>query len=174
MSRWRPPQPKSSPYITADGLARLKAELKQLWIDRREVVSALTAAAAEGDRSENAEYIYRKKQLGAMDRRIRYLGKRIDEVQPVARVPSDPDRVFFGARVTVEDATGDESTYRIVGADEIDPERNWISVDSPMARGLLGKSLGDEVAVKTPSGLREVVVVAIDYGATGSDGNSNG
>lgn len=165
MSRWRPPQPKSSPYITARGLVRLKAELKQLWIERRDVVSALTAAAAEGDRSENAEYIYRKKQLREMDRRIRYLGKRIDEVKPVAGPPSDPDKVFFGARVTVEDADGLENSYRIVGADEIDPERNWISVDSPMARGLLGKSLDDEAEIETPGGTRRLVVVEIDYGA---------
>ncbi len=165
MSRWRPPQPKSSRYITSRGLARLKAELKQLWVDRREVVSALTAAAAEGDRSENAEYIYRKKQLREMDRRIRYLGKRVDEVKPVHGRPSNPDQVFFGAWVTVEDADGSRISYRIVGADEIDPERNWISVDSPLARGLLGKSLDDEVESETPGGTRQLLVVDIDYGA---------
>lgn len=165
MSRWRPPQPKSSPYITAEGLVRLKAELKQLWIDRRDVVSALTAAAAEGDRSENAEYIYRKKQLREMDRRIRYLGKRVDEVKPVDGQPSDPGRVFFGARVTVENADGSENSYRIVGADEIDAARNWISVDSPLARGLLGKSLDEEVDIDTPGGRRQLVVVDIGYGA---------
>ncbi len=148
---------------------RLKAELKQLWIDRREVVSALTAAAAEGDRSENAEYIYRKKQLREMDRRIRYLGKRVDEVKPVDGPPSNPGKVFFGARVTVEDADGSEHSYRIVGADEIDPERNWISVDSPLARGLLGKSLDEESAIETPGGTRELVVIEIDYGAAGAD-----
>ena len=169
MSRWRPPQPKSSPYITADGLARLKAELKQLWKDRREVVAALSAAAAEGDRSENAEYIYRKKQLREMDRRIRYLGKRIDEVTPVADLPSDPDRVFFGARVTVEDADGSETRYRIVGADEIDSDNNWISVDSPLARGLLGKSVDDEVTIETPAGRRVVTIVEVGYGAFESD-----
>ena len=169
MSRWRPPQPKSSPYITADGLARLKAELKQLWKDRREVVAALSAAAAEGDRSENAEYIYRKKQLREMDRRIRYLGKRIDAVTPVADVPSDPDRVFFGARVTVEDADGSETRYRIVGADEIDSDNNWISVDSPLARGLLGKSVDDEVTIETPAGRRVVAIVEVGYGASESD-----
>ena len=168
MSRWRPPQPKSSPYITAEGLERLKAELKQLWIDRREVVSALSAAAAEGDRSENAEYIYRKKQLGEMDRRIRYLGKRVDEVNPVAGPPSNPEKVFFGARVTVEDADGTEHSYRIVGADEIDPERSWISVDSPLARGLLGKVLDEEAKIETPGGTRRLAVVGIDYGAVDS------
>lgn len=169
MGRWRAPQPKSSPYITAGGLARLKSELAQLWVDRREVVAALTAAAAEGDRSENAEYIYRKKQLREMDRRIRYLSRRIDEVKPVDGRPSDPGRVFFGARVTVEDADGSESCYRIVGADEIDPESDWISVDSPLARGLLGKCLDDEVEIETPGGTRRLVVVEIDYGADASD-----
>lgn len=168
MSRWRPPQAKSSPYITGEGLARLKAELKQLWVDRREVVSALTAAAAEGDRSENAEYIYRRKQLREMDRRIRYLGKRVDELKPVDGRPSDPGKVFFGACVTVEDADGGESSYRIVGADEIDPARNWISVDSPLARGLLGKSLDEEAEIETPGGIRQLVVVAIDYGTAGA------
>ena len=166
MSRWRPPQPKSSPYITADGLARLKAELKQLWKDRREVVAALSAAAAEGDRSENAEYIYRKKQLREMDRRIRYLGKRIDEVTPVADLPSDPERVFFGAWVTVEDGDASETTYRIVGADEIDSDKNWISVDSPLARGLLGKSVDAEVAIETPAGRRTLAIVEVSYGAS--------
>ncbi|MDT8408762.1 MAG: transcription elongation factor GreB [Wenzhouxiangellaceae bacterium] len=168
MSRWRAPQPKSSPYITADGLVRLKAELKQLWVDRREVVAALSAAAAEGDRSENAEYIYRKKQLREMDRRIRYLTRRIDEVVPVSGRPSNPDKVYFGAQVTVDDVDSGEFGYRIVGADEIDPGRNWISVDSPLARALLGKSLGQEIAVETPAGVRQLVIDEISYGADDS------
>ena len=165
MSRWRPPQPKSSPYITAEGLERLKSELGALWKQRREVVAAITAAAAEGDRSENAEYIYRKKQLREMDRRIRYLGKRIDEVEPVSETPKDSDKVYFGARVTVEDRDGSESVYRIVGADEIDPERDRISVDSPMARALLGRSLDEQVDVETPAGRRRLTIVDIVYGA---------
>ncbi|MDT8450211.1 MAG: transcription elongation factor GreB [Wenzhouxiangellaceae bacterium] len=168
MSRWKPPQPRSSPYITAEGLARLKDELKQLWGDRREVVVALTAAAAEGDRSENAEYIYRKKQLREMDRRIRYLQKRIGELKPVGEAPDDVGKVFFGARVAVEDEDGDEIRYRIVGADEIDPERNWISVDSPLARALLGKAPDEEVEVRTPSGTRRIVIVDVDYGESGT------
>ncbi len=163
MSRWRPPQPKSSPYITVDGLARLNAELKQLWIDRREVVAALSAAAAEGDRSENAEYIYRKKQLREMDRRIRYLSRRIDEVKPVAGRPDDPKRVFFGAWVTVEEQSGREFRYRIVGTDEIDAESGWISVDSPLARGLLGKAPEDEVEVAVPGATRRLLITDIDY-----------
>jgi|SRR6056297_1735693 len=166
MGRWRPPPPQSSPYVTPDGLKRLKTELKELWrVQRPEVVKALAAAAAEGDRSENAEYTYRKKQLGGIDRRIRYLSRRIDILKPVAGTPADPDKVFFGAIVTVEDADGSETTYRIVGPDEIDAKRNWISIDSPLARGLLGSRLDDEVRVETPGGGRRLVVVEIDYSA---------
>lgn len=164
MSRWRPPPPKSSPYVTADGLQRLKAELKDLWrVQRPDVVKALAAAAAEGDRSENAEYTYRKKQLGGIDRRIRYLSKRIDVLKPVEGAPSDPGKVFFGATVTVEDADGSETTYRIVGPDEIDAAKNWISIDSPLARGLLGARLDDEITVETPGGMRSLVIVAVAY-----------
>ncbi|MDX1626401.1 MAG: transcription elongation factor GreB [Wenzhouxiangellaceae bacterium] len=166
MSRWRPPPARSSPYVTAEGLRRLKAELKGLFRDRRpEVVRALAAAAAEGDRSENAEYTYRKKQLGEIDRRIRYLQRRIDELRPVADTPDDPARVFFGAHVEVEDADGSRHRYRIVGADEIDAERAWISVDSPLARGLLGKAVGDEAVIETPSGTRSLRIVDVDYSA---------
>jgi len=163
MSRWKPPAARSSTYITAAGLEALKKELKTLWLQRREVVAALSAAAAEGDRSENAEYIYRKKQLREMDRRIRYLGRRIDELRPVAGAPADPYRVWFGARIELVDAEGRESSYRIVGADEIDVARGWISVDSPLARALLGKRLDDEVEVATPGGIRQVEIVAIAY-----------
>ncbi|MFN2333564.1 MAG: transcription elongation factor GreB [Wenzhouxiangellaceae bacterium] len=174
MSRWRPPGARSSPYITAQGLENLKAELKQLWVDRRDVVAALTAAAAEGDRSENAEYIYRKKQLREMDRRIRYLGKRSDEVRPVAGSPSDSGRVFFGAWVTIEEAGAQTCRYRIVGADEIDPQKGWISVDSPLARGLLGKPLDEELAIETPSGRRQVTIAAIDYDTVPETGSEDG
>ncbi len=135
MGRWRPPRPTSSPYITADGHRRLQDELKQLWVDRREVVVAVTAAAAEGDRSENAEYIYRKKQLRGIDGRIRYLQKRLDVVEVVREQPPRTDRVFFGACVTLEHDAGELSRYRIVGADETDAERGWISVDSPCGQG---------------------------------------
>jgi transcription elongation factor GreB len=161
--RWRPPSKPSSPYITAAGHRRLQDELKGLWVFRREVTAAVTAAAAEGDRSENAEYIYRKKQLREIDRRIRYLQKRLDVVKVVSAVPADPDKVFFGARVTLEQDDGREDTYRIVGADETDAEKGWISVDSPVARALLGKALDDEVIVPTPSGDRCLCIVSIDY-----------
>jgi transcription elongation factor GreB len=163
MSRWRPPTRPSSPYITAAGKRRLHDELKGLWVFRREVTAAVTAAAAEGDRSENAEYIYRKKQLREIDRRIRYLQKRLDVVKVVDAAPTDPGRVFFGARVTLEQDDGDEVSYRIVGADELDAERGWISVDSPVARALLGKALDDEITVPAPGGERRLWVTAIDY-----------
>jgi transcription elongation factor GreB len=163
MGRWRPPRPPSSPYITAEGHRRLQAELKQLWVDRREVVAAITAAAAEGDRSENAEYIYRKKQLRGMDGRIRYLQKRLDVLQVVAEKPPRADQVFFGAMVTLEDDDGAESCYRIVGADEIDAERGWISVDSPVARALLGRAVDEEIDIATPAGTRRLLIAAIAY-----------
>ena len=164
MGRWRPAEKPGSPYITAKGAARLREEAQDLWRKQRpEVVKALSAAAAEGDRSENAEYIYRKKQLGEIDRRIRYLSKRLDEVEVVRHSPPRQDLVFFGAFVTVEDESGAELSYRIVGADEIDPARGYISVDSPMARALLGKSIDDELRVTLPSGEAEFIVINIRY-----------
>jgi len=164
MARWRPPPEKSSPYITAQGESALKKELKELWqLRRKDVVPALSAAAAEGDRSENAEYIYRKKQLGEIDRRIRYLSKRLDDVEVVDRIPSKRDRVFFGAFVTLQDKDGTIVRYRIVGADEIDPELGYISVDSPMARALLGKCVEEEVAVVLPEKNAVFQVLEITY-----------
>ena len=164
MARWRPPPERSSPYITPQGERALKDELKELWLRRRqEVVPALRAAAAEGDRSENAEYIYRKKQLGEMDRRIRYLSKRLDEIEVVHHAPARQDRVYFGARVRLEDPEGKTSEYRIVGADETSASRGWISVDSPMARALLGKSVDDEVSVALPEGRVELVILEVSY-----------
>lgn len=165
MSRYREPPPKSSPYITGEGAARLRAEYDQLWRERRpEVVRALSAAAAEGDRSENAEYIYRKKELREIDRRVHYLQLRLPELKVVDAVPSDPTRVFFGAQVLVADASGDEKRYRIVGADEIDPERSYISIDSPLARALLKRRAGDVVKLMLPGGEAEVELLAIRYG----------
>jgi transcription elongation factor GreB len=164
MARWRPPKPRSSPYITAQGRQVLDAELKALWVQRRtDVVPALRAAAAEGDRSENAEYIYRKKQLAEMDRRIRYLSRRLDEVKVVHGPPPRRDQVYFGAWVTVEDEGGAERCYRIVGSDETDAAKGWISVDSPVARTLLGRRVDDEVTVVLPERRMELVIVAIRY-----------
>ncbi|HEV7271129.1 transcription elongation factor GreB [Pseudoxanthomonas sp.] len=165
MSRWRPPGEKSTALITREGHDRLKAELDDLWRVRRpEVVKALAAAAAEGDRSENAEYTYRKKQLGEIDRRVRYLSKRLEVLRVVDTAPSDPDAVFFGAMVELENvASGETSRYRIVGPDETDAVRGWISIDSPLARALLKKRIDDEFAVQLPVGVTRFVLVDVRY-----------
>ncbi|HQQ58311.1 MAG TPA: GreA/GreB family elongation factor, partial [Thermomonas sp.] len=136
MGRWRPPAEKSTALITRTGHDRLKAELDELWrIKRPEVVKALAASAAEVDRSENAEYTYRKKQLGEIDRRVRYLSKRLPDLKIVDTAPSDREAVFFGAQVELENiASGDTVHYRIVGPDETDAKRGWISIDAPLAR----------------------------------------
>jgi transcription elongation factor GreB len=165
MSRWRPPAPSSTAIVTREGFERLKAELDQLWrVLRPEVVKALAAAAAEGDRSENAEYTYRKKQLGEIDRRVRYLSKRIPALKVVDGVPADRGTVFFGARVELENvATGQSVHYRIVGPDETDAGRGWISIDSPLARALLKKKVDDEFDAELPAGRTRFAVVAVDY-----------
>ena len=163
MSRYRPPAPKKSPYITALGMRALEAEQKAAWKRRREVVTALAAAAAEGDRSENAEYIYRKKELREIDRRIRYLQQRLPELRVVADKPPTAERVYFGATVTLLDEQERELRHRIVGPDEFDREPHFISVDSPLARALLKHELGDEVEVDTPGGLRRYVIADIAY-----------
>lgn len=169
MSRYREPQPKSSPYITAEGAARLKAEYDQLWRVRRpDVVRALSAAAAEGDRSENAEYIYRKKELREIDRRVHYLQMRLPDLKVVDAAPGDPSKVFFGAWIDVADDAGVEHRYRIVGADEIDPPRGYISIDSPLARALLKRSEGDVVKVALPGGESELELLKVRYGAADS------
>jgi transcription elongation factor GreB len=163
MARWREPRPRSSPYITAGGERALRSELRELWLRRRqEVVPALSAAAAEGDRSENAEYIYRKKQLAEIDRRVRYLSRRLDEVTVVHAAPHDRGKVFFGAFVTLERASS-EVRYRIVGADETDAAQGFISIDSPLARALLGRRPGEEIEVELPDGRQAFRVLAIDY-----------
>jgi transcription elongation factor GreB len=141
----------------------MQAEDKALWLRRRDVTKALAAAAAEGDRSENAEYIYRKKELREIDRRIRYLQKRMPDLTIVETAPSNPEQVFFGAWITLEDAAGDVVVYRIVGADEFDPEKGWISVDAPLAKALLKKFVDDEVQVQTPGGISTYSIVAVRY-----------
>ena len=150
-------------YITPDGYEKLKTEHQALWTRRREVVAALSAAAAEGDRSENAEYIYRKKELREVDRRLRYVGRRLEELVAVDQLPDDRERVFFGAWVDVEDESGVVNTYRIVGADETDAAAGWISLRSPMARALLGKRLDDEVSVRLPDARKQLVIIDIRY-----------
>jgi transcription elongation factor GreB len=162
MSRWRPPSPASSPYITPEGYQRLETELKGLWERRKDVTRALADAAAEGDRSENAEYIYRKKELREIDRRIRYLQTRMPELKIVSEV-GDKNRVFFGAIVTLEDEEGTETTYRIVGADEIDPDKNYISIDAPMSKALLGKSVDDEIVLRTEGMTARFFIISVKY-----------
>ncbi len=162
MGRWRPPAPKSSPYITPAGFETLQAELDGIWVRRRDVVKALSAAAAEGDRSENAEYIYRKKELAGLDRRIRYLQKRIPELT-VVRETHNGDKVFFGATVKVCDEDGEARTYRIVGPDETDAKTAAISIDSPLAKALLGKQVDDEVTITVGDTTSTVTVVSITY-----------
>ena len=158
---------RSSPYITVEGYARLKAEYDQLWNVRRpEVVRALSAAAAEGDRSENAEYIYRKKELREIDRRVRYLQKRLPELKVVSAKPADASRVYFGATVTVIGEDGVEKTYRIVGTDETNAAAGLISVDSPLARALLKKSEGEQAVALLPGGEQTFEILSVNYRST--------
>ncbi|MEW4983149.1 MAG: transcription elongation factor GreB [Cycloclasticus sp.] len=163
MSRYRPPAPPKSPYITKKGFEQLQAEEKSLWLKRRPVVTALSAAAAEGDRSENAEFIYRKKELREIDRRIRYLQKRLPNLTVVSEKPTNLDQIFFSAITTLEDEEGNETTYRIVGPDEVDQQANYISMDSPVAKALFKKRLDDEVTVTTPAGKISYVIIDIQY-----------
>ncbi len=165
MSRWRPPAERSTALITRAGFERLRAELDDLWrVQRPEVVRALAAAAAEGDRSENAEYIYRKRQLAGIDRRVRYLSKRLPELKVVASRPGDPDAVFFGAWVEIElPASGNTACYRIVGPDEIDAGSGYISIDSPLARALLKRRIDDELVAMLPAGPTEILIVSVRY-----------
>ena len=153
-----------SPYITPDGHKHLSEELSYLWkIKRPQVTQAVADAAAMGDRSENAEYIYGKKQLRQIDSRIRFLTKRLSELIVVDRIPEDTSRVFFGAWVEIEDSDGNVYRYRIVGPDEFDADRGFISIDSPMAKALLRRTKGEEVIVRRPDGTASFVLTSICY-----------
>lgn len=165
MGRWRAPGPRSSAYITPAGARRLQEELTHLWkVERPQVTQAVHEAAKNGDRSENGDYIYGKKRLREIDRRVRYLSKRLDQLTVVERLPDDRSRIFFGAWVTLEDEQGEEQTYQIVGPDEFDVSRGQLSVDAPLARQLLGKQVDDEVVVRTPErGELTYWVCAIEY-----------
>jgi len=165
MSRWRPPSASSTAIITRAGFERLREELNDLWTRRRpEVVRALSAAAAEGDRSENAEYHYRKKQLGEIDRRVRYLSKRLEAVQVVEHLPSDVQAIFFGAWLDIENVeSGKTFRYRIVGPDETDAKLGLISIDSPLARAALKKRVDDEFEALLPTGLTRFLVTGVGY-----------
>lgn len=164
MSRYRAPASASSQYITPQGAARLREALETLWrVERPQVTRAVAEAAAQGDRSENAEYLYGKRRLHEIDRRVRTLRKRLEGMVIVTQPPSDPRRVFFGAWVRLENEAGEQIRYRIVGPDEIDREPGFISMDSPLARALLGRRLDDEFSVELPGGLRRFVIVEVAY-----------
>lgn len=162
--RTRPDESGKASYITPEGYRRLEEEAERLWnVERPAMARAVAVAAAEGDRSENAEYIYSKKKLAEIDRRLQFLGKRLDVLTVVDQRPDDEGRVFFGAWVTVEDEDGRQATYRVVGPDETDADRGWISVDSPVARALLKKEEGDEVTVRRPKGDATLEIVTVRY-----------
>jgi transcription elongation factor GreB len=165
VSRYRPPTPPGSQYITPEGAQRLREELDRLWFEERpRVTIAVSEAAAQGDRSENAEYTYGKKRLHEIDRRVRFLRKRLEGMMIVATPAADPGRVYFGAWVQIEHASGEVRWYRLVGPDEFDMAPDYISMDSPLGRSLLGKRLDDEVTVALPTGTDTVIIVAVRYG----------
>ncbi len=164
MSRYRPPQPASSPYITPEGALALRKELQFLWMVKRpEVTQAVSEAAKQGDRSENAEYIYGKKQLREIDWRVRFLRKRLDVLRVIEHLPGDRNKVFFGAWVVIENEEGKQQRFRIVGPDEFDSKQDYLSMDSPIAKALLGKSIDSDVEVQTPAGTKEYTIVDVKY-----------
>ena len=164
MGRWRPPQPSGSRYITEEGHARMTEELKKLWPERDKVTKEVQAAAALGDRSENAEYIYGKKKLREIDRRLRHLGNRLEKLEVIRTTPHNKDTVFFGAWVKLLDENDNETIYRIVGPDEFDMHSQYISMDSPVAKKILKKNKHDDVIIETPSGTLEFYIEDISYG----------
>lgn len=185
MGRWRPPQQRGSKYITRKGAETLQAELTHLWkVERPQVTATVHEAAKNGDRSENGDYIYGKRRLAEIDRRVRYLGKRLDELTVVDTIPQQQDKVFFGAYVTLYKDIDEESnkegkikktkqnskeneeetiTYQIVGPDEFNLRENKLSMDSPLARALLGKLIDDEITISTPNGEEHYVIDSIEY-----------
>ena len=170
MSRYRAPGKPGSAYITPEGHKALSDELHFLWkVERPQVTQQVADAAALGDRSENAEYIYGKKRLREIDRRVRFLRKRLEVLRIVDRLPADRGRAYFGAWVELA-SQADDSVLRcrLVGPDEIDPAKHYISIDSPLGRALLGKAVDDEVRVQTPSGPRAWEILSIGYGSDDS------
>ena len=142
----------------------LKAELHQLWkVERPKVTQSVSEAAALGDRSENAEYIYGKKRLREIDSRVRYLSKRLEEMTVVSEPPSNQDKIYFGGRVTLEDQEQNILKYKIVGPDELDPRKGHISIEAPLGRALLGKDVDSEIEINSPEGHKLYYVLAIDY-----------
>ncbi len=164
MSRWRPPSPKGSTYITAAGAKRLTDELKQLWkVERPQVTQVVHEAAKNGDRSENGDYIYGKRRLREIDSRVRFLSKRLEVLTVVDKLPDDKSKIFFGAWVTLEDDNSNKQTYQIVGPDEYDVGQQKLSMDSPLARAMMGKRLEDEIVLKKPEGEELYYIIRIEY-----------
>ena len=164
MGRWRPPVKPGSKYITPGGAQKLTEELRYLWeVERPNVTARVAEAAAQGDRSENAEYIYGKKRLREIDGRIRFLTKRLDGITVVDHIPDDQDKVYFGAFVTLEDEDGEEVEYRIVGPDEFDIVNGKLSMDSPLGKAVLGKRVEDEVKFSSQKGVRVLYISKIRY-----------
>ena len=164
MGRWRPPIKKGSKYITPEGAQKLTEVLQYLWkVERPLVIDRVAKAAAQGDRSENAEYIYGKKRLREIDSRIRFLTNRLDGITVANRIPDDQDKVYFGAFVTLEDEDGEEVEYRIVGPDEFNVVDGKISMDSPLGKAVLGRRVEDEIKFSSPKGMRVLYISKIRY-----------
>jgi transcription elongation factor GreB len=164
MGRYRAPPPPSSKYITPEGAAALTRELDDLWrVQRPAVTQAVAEAAAQGDRSENAEYIYGKRQLAQIDRRVRFLRKRLHGIRIVDQPPGDTGKVYFGAWFALAAQTGERAEYRLVGPDEISFGTSYISMDSPLGRAVLGKPVGAQILVHTPDGERAYTIDAVRY-----------
>ena len=164
MARYRAPRPESAKYITPEGAAALRRELDELWrVKRPAVTRAVAEAAAQGDRSENAEYIYGKKQLAEIDRRVRFLRKRLTGIRVVDQQPDDTGKAFFGAWFVLSDADGAEREYRLVGPDEFDAAPEYVSIESPLGRAVLGKPIGAAISLRTPEGSRHYELMRVRY-----------
>lgn len=164
MSRYRPPRKAGTALITPEGEAKLRAELRELWhVKRPKITQSVSEAAAQGDRSENAEYTYGKKMLREIDSRVRFLTKRLEILKVIDQAPADQSKVYFAATVYLEDEEGTEMCCKIVGPDELDLKKNHISIDSPLARALVGKPLDAEITVQTPTGVKRWYITGIDY-----------
>ena len=164
MGRYRPPRKPGTPYITPEGEKVLRDELHQLWkIERPQVTHVVHEAAKNGDRSENGDYIYGKKRLREIDSRVRFLTKRLEALKIVDTIPDNQNKIYFGAWVTVEDENGEEKNYRIVGPDEFDLSQNKLSMDSPLAKALIGKNVTDDIVFRTPEGERELYIAKVWY-----------
>jgi transcription elongation factor GreB len=163
-TRTRPDESGKPSYITREGYRRLEEEAHRLWtVERPKLTKAVAEAAAEGDRSENAEYIYGKRKLFEIDRRLAFLGKRLTVLTVVDRKPDNSGRVYFGAYVTLEDENGERVCYQIVGPDETDTQGMKISCESPMGRSLIGREIGDEISVPRPKGTALFVIEAVSF-----------